>query len=353
LLKRFAGDEGIYTEQAAPLSGYKVAVVGSGPAGLSAAYYLQMRGIQAVVYDKAPLAGGQMRTEIADDVLPKAVLDREIQAIERFGVQFKLNTAVSKIEFDQLLQEYDAVVLASGLISDEQKTWGVSNNAKGFGADGDTYQTNLPKVFAVGNSLRPLKLAIRSLAQGKEAAAAVWQMLNNKKIVGQPLKFNSKFGKLVIPEYAQYLNESVVGNRIEPENGLLAGLTAQEVMAEAARCLHCDCRKIDNCKLREYSDQYGAVQKRFYFEERKPVRKVFHDTIVYEPEKCIKCGICVRLTEKYGEPFGFTYISRGFDVEIGVPFNESINEGLKKVAEKVADACPTGALGRKKRLSLE
>ncbi|MBN2805827.1 MAG: hypothetical protein JXR22_04145, partial [Prolixibacteraceae bacterium] len=63
--------------------------------------------------------------------------------------------------------------------------------------------------------------------------------------------------------------------------------------------------------------------------------------------KCIKCGICVRLTAKYGEPFGFTYIGRGFDVEIGVPFNESLSQGLKLVAEMVADACPTGALAKK------
>jgi NADPH-dependent glutamate synthase beta subunit-like oxidoreductase/ferredoxin len=347
LLKRFSGNEGKYTETPAPLSGKKVVVVGSGPAGLSAAYYLQMRGIQAVVYDKAPLAGGQMRTEIADDLLPKEVLDREIRAIEALGVDFKMNTRITKAEFDQLQQEYDAVILATGTLADEQKSWGLTYNEKGFVADGDTYQTNLLKVFAVGNTLRSSKLAIRSLAQGKEAAAAVWQMLNNKKVIGQPLKFNSKFGKLVIPEYAQYLKESVEGKRIEPASGILVGLTANEVMAEAARCMHCDCRKIDNCKLREYSDQYGAVQKRFYYDERKPVRKVFHDTIVYEPEKCIKCGICVRFTEKYGEPFGFTYIGRGFDVEIGVPFNESLNDGLKKVAEKVADACPTGALGRR------
>ena len=46
--------------------------------------------------------------------------------------------------------------------------------------------------------------------------------------------------------------------------------------------------------------------------------------MVYEPQKCIKCGICVRLTEKHGEKFGFTYIGRGFDVEIGIPFNEEL-----------------------------
>jgi ferredoxin len=306
-----------------------------------------MRGIQADIYDKASIAGGQMRTEIGEDRLPKAVLDREISVIEKLGVQFNMDTEIAKAEFEQLREKYDAVILASGLITDEQKTWGISIAAKGFDADNNNYLTNLPGVYAVGNTLRPSKLAIRSLAQGKEAAAAVSQMLNGKAVVGQPMKFNSKFGKLIIPEYAQYIKESVVGDRFEPGNGMLAGFTKNEVMAEAVRCLHCDCRKIDNCKLREYSDRYGAVQQRFYYNERKPVRKVFHETIVYEPEKCIKCGICVRLTEKYGEPFGFTYIGRGFDVEIGVPFNESINDGLKLIAEKVADACPTGALARK------
>jgi hypothetical protein len=368
LLKRFSGNEGHYVEKPHALTGHRVAIVGSGPAGLSAAYYLQMRGIQAVVFDKAMQAGGLMRG-IEDEKLPKDVLDREIEVIERLGVQFKLNTEIGKAEFDRLQKEFDAVMLASGIHTEAQKTWGITTSAKGFEADGDTYQTNLPAVFVVGNAIRSSKLAVRSLAQGKEAAAAVWQLLNNKKVIGQPLKFNSKFGKLVIPEYAQYLKESVEGNRIEPARGMLAGMTAEEVKAEAARCMHCDCRKLDSCKLREYSDEYGAVQKRFAYEERKAVRKYFtqgsiHQVptqaltqserlsslstgIVYEPEKCIKCGICVRLTAKHQEKFGFTYIGRGFEVEIGVPFNEDINEGLKLIAEKVADECPTGALARK------
>ena len=66
--------------------------------------------------------------------------------------------------------------------------------------------------------------------------------------------------------------------------------------------------------------------------------------IVYEPGKCIKCGICVRLTEKYREKFGLTFIGRGFDVEIGIPFDESMDVALEKVALIVAEGCPTGAL---------
>ncbi|MBN1925250.1 MAG: (2Fe-2S)-binding protein [Prolixibacteraceae bacterium] len=348
LLKRFAGENGHIEEKPASLTGHKVAIIGSGPAGLSAAYYLQLKGVQCDVFEKASFTGGQLRSAIGDDVLPKSVLDREISDIAKLGVKFILNTEIDKAQFEKLQQEYNAVIIASGEIAMEQKYWELEWNFKGFIVDSDTFQTNVPRVFAVGSALRSSKIAIRSLAQGKEAAASVWQLLNGLPVQGQPMKFNSRFGKLVIPEYAQYLKESVDEKRIEPGQGTLTGFSEEEVKAEAARCLHCDCRKATNCKLRDYSEEYGAEQKRFAYEERKAVRKQFHDTIVYEPEKCIKCGICVALTEKHQEKFGFTYIGRGFDVEIGIPFNESINDALKHIANKVADACPTGALARKK-----
>ena len=75
----------------------------------------------------------------------------------------------------------------------------------------------------------------------------------------------------------------------------------------------------------------NAVQKRFQGEERFNVEKFIHrEGIVYESNKCIKCGICVRLTREHQEEFGFTFIGRGFDVKIGVPFNESVQKGLEK-----------------------
>ena len=109
--------------------------------------------------------------------------------------------------------------------------------------------------------------------------------------------------------------------------------------------MHCDCRNPESCVLRELSDRYHAVQKRFQSDERQNVVKFIHrEGIVYEPAKCIKCGICVRLTRQHQEEFGFTFIGRGFDVKVGVPFNESIQKGLEKTALIVAKACPTGAL---------
>ncbi|MCX6225820.1 MAG: ferredoxin, partial [Bacteroidia bacterium] len=135
---------------------------------------------------------------------------------------------------------------------------------------------------------------------------------------------------------------------IEPALGFTKGMTVGEVIAEAARCLHCECRKPDSCLLRIYSQEYNADQKRFQGPVRKPVTKQFqHDTVVYEPQKCIKCGICVRLTAKHQEEYGLTFIGRGFDVVIGVPFSQTIREGLTHTAEEAANACPTGALAMK------
>jgi len=111
--------------------------------------------------------------------------------------------------------------------------------------------------------------------------------------------------------------------------------------------MHCDCRKPESCLLREFSNQFQADQKRFNSGERKTVEKFVHrEGIIYEPTKCIKCGICVRLTRLHQEELGLTFIGRGFDVKVGVPFNEEIQNGLKKTAILVADACPTGALSQ-------
>ena len=66
--------------------------------------------------------------------------------------------------------------------------------------------------------------------------------------------------------------------------------------------------------------------------------------MIFEPGKCIVCGICVQLAEAGREELGLTYVGRGFDVRVAVPFDRGLDEGLKKVAHRVVAACPTGAL---------
>lgn len=352
LLKRFAGDQDLEADSSwipgkESDSGKKVAVIGAGPAGLAAAYYLALKGHSCRVIDRNTLAGGSLVKEVSKEELAPDVLQKEIQLIADAGVEFSMGTRVDAQMFKDLSGDADAVIVAVGKGESGVSDWGLPLHAKGIEAHKSTYQVGDSGIFVVGSALKPSKLAIRVLGQGKEAAFSVDQYLRQEAVKGEPSIFNSRFGKLQPAEYGEYLKESVEGKRLEPKQAG-KGLSAEQVMEEARRCLHCDCRDMHTCSLRIYSDNYGADQKRFRSEERLMCTKHNqHKQIIYEPSKCIKCGICVRITEKYKDDFGLTFIGRGFEVVVGVPFNESIGEGLKEASLEVADACPTGAISRK------
>ena len=352
LLKRFAGDTDLYSEQPwmPPIersTGKKVAVIGAGPGGLAAAWHLALKGHQVTVTDRNETAGGSLLKEVPEAELPREVLEREVDLIRKSGVKFQLGVAVDEVKFEEISKASDAVVVAVGKGESGIETWGLPMHDKGVKADSTTYRVGESRVFAVGSALKPSRMAIRTLGQGKEVAFSVDQFLSGEAVTGERFRFNSRFGKLVPAEFAEYLKESKPGPRLEPEEKE-KGLTPQQVMEEAARCLHCDCRDLENCKLRLHSDAYSVQQKRFKPEERAICRKIDqHELVIYEPSKCIRCGICIRIAETYREEIGLTFIGRGFEMVVAVPFNEPMSNGLKKAAAEVAKACPTGAISRK------
>ena len=104
--------EGYVTIEHPNRNGKKVAVVGSGPAGLAAAQELNYMGYEVTVYEKNEAAGGLLRYGIPNFKLNKQVIDRRIRVMEQEGITFHYGEAISSVAM--LSQQYDAVVLATG-----------------------------------------------------------------------------------------------------------------------------------------------------------------------------------------------------------------------------------------------
>ncbi|MBW2085452.1 MAG: FAD-dependent oxidoreductase, partial [Deltaproteobacteria bacterium] len=118
-IKRAAVDKGgdawKQKKKIADKTGRKVAIVGAGPAGLTAAYYLAGKGHEVTVFDSFPKPGGLMRYGIPDYRLPEERLDKDINDILEWGIHFKGNTSIGKdLTLDQLKNDHDVIFVASG-----------------------------------------------------------------------------------------------------------------------------------------------------------------------------------------------------------------------------------------------
>jgi glutamate synthase (NADPH) small chain len=121
-LKRYAMDniagddyETLIDQQVVKPVDKSIGIVGAGPAGLSAAYYLVLMGYKVTIFEAYPEAGGMMRYGIPEYRLPYNVLDKDIDFIKKLGVEIKTNTKVGEdISIEKMHEEFDSVLISTG-----------------------------------------------------------------------------------------------------------------------------------------------------------------------------------------------------------------------------------------------
>ena len=353
-LQALTGDLALeVTPQAQSSTGRHLAVVGAGPAGLSAAFYLLAAGHDCTILDAGNEAGGRLRA-ISEECLPRLVLDREIDVIRRMGARFRMNAPLLDREsLDELCVEFDAVLLTLGASRGSGdarsvdlellRKLGLGVSTKGLAVDADG-ATAMAKVFAAGESVYGTGYAVRAVAAGRAAAEAIDRFLTS---AARPTKLiNVRMGKLSDEELKVVRCDADPAARVTSEP-----LSSAEAVGQARRCLSCSCSARQDCDLRRLASVHGANPNRYRGASRTFKRVLSHSAVVLEPGKCILCGRCVRITADAAEAFGLTFVGRGFSTTPEVPLGRTLAQGLTTSAESVVQACPTGALALRRKLN--
>ncbi len=513
-VKRFLADrdlfhsESPYIPEKAPPSGKKVAIIGSGPSGLAAAYYLTIKGHKVTIYEKNSKPGGMLRYGIPAYRLPKQTLDAEIDHIVNMGVDIQYNKALGvHFKLDDLVKKYDAVYLAIGAWNatplrvdgaNSKGVWlgieylrtvaenapidhgkhvvvvGGGNTAidcartalrKGaervmlvyrrtreempaepqeisaaleegvemrflaspsrierdseghvtgvwcmkmrlgepdasgrrrpvpidgedffipadmvIGAlgqstdtsylrddlpielnkwgdikvNGRTMETSVPGVFAGGDCVTGAATAIQAIAAGKQAASSIDQYLHEGRVIPAREDYSCSRGSLEdlprhefekVPRLERLkMPEEPVNERIQDFREVELGFTEEEAVQEASRCLQCGCAERYDCHLRNVATQYEIKHKPPMMEPVIIPRPYDHPVIIRDPNKCILCGMCVRVCEELEGPgvLGFSlYHGR---ITVGAKGGVRLRDSDCVSCGQCVSTCPSGAL---------
>ena len=245
-LERFVGDfaitKGLRVDAAAPKrpSGTRIAVVGAGPAGLSAAYHLARKGYAVTLIDAASQPGGMMRYRIPRKTIPAEILDAEIANILQLGVELRTNCVVGRdVLVEQLRHDYSAVFFAMGLQKAAQLEvhTGADGQAIAIGALPAEFP-EIPAQEAVEAEPKILNMVSVAIAQGRAVAEIIAAQFECCSVPQNSSRPVIRADRMKLDWYPG----------APPFHGDAGNMTAAEAVAEATRCMSCGmCMDCETC----------------------------------------------------------------------------------------------------------
>lgn len=515
-LKRFAADQDLMEEEAflpecGPDTGKRVAIIGGGPMGLSAAYFLRQKDHEVTIFEAMPKAGGMLRYGIPEYRLPKEVLDDEILTIQKMGVEIITDTKVgADIPFETIRDDFDAVLLgigawistgvgckgedAEGVIGgidflrkvvrnediqlgekvaivgggntamdacrtavrlgakevyniyrrtkdempadmveiEEAEEEGVifknltnplevvkdeaghvkevilqvmelgepdesgrrrpvpvegktetiaidtmilaigqavdaqlfdcdKTRKNAIAYDKDTFMTSIPGVFAGGDCGNDkISIAVEAIADAKKVSEIIDAYLDGETIKYEKPYFVERDDitektfedreRMCRPKMPQLSAEERKDNFSEV---IPDGYTAEEAEAEASRCLECGCHDYFECKLIDLANQYDVHPERLAGDVNRIEYDDEHPFIVRDPNKCILCGLCVRVCDEVMGVGALGLVHRGFDTVVKPNLEKPLAESGCISCGQCVSVCPTGALQERTTMTKE
>ena len=353
------------------IAGRRVAVVGGGPVAMDACRTAVRLGASAVynIYRRTRNEMPSPEIEIIEAEEEGVIFKNLTNPIEIIGssniqaVRLQImelgepdasgRRSPVPVEGQEEIIDVDMLIAAIGLKTDsagleelELSRWGT------IIADEQTFTTNLDGVFAIGDATNNgADIAVAAIGDAKKAAVMI-----NKYLNGENLKYMPQY--LVKSEKtAEDFTDKEKAARVKMPrrtpcerradfSEVNLGFSEEGAKKEARRCLECGCHAFskNECKLIDYANEYIVQPEKYKGKLNRHIQENIQDCIRHNPEKCILCGLCVRVCDEVAGAGLLGFVNRGFDTVIRPAFD--IDSCGIKCADcaKCADACPTGAL---------
>ena len=248
--------------------------------------------------------------------------------------------------------DIDTMILAIGQAVDASKFEGMDKTRKNAIAyDKDTFMTSMEGVFAGGDCGNDkISIAVEAIADAKKVSDSIDAYLN-----GEVLKYEKPFvvERFDITEKTfedrermcrPVMEQLEAKERKDNFTEVVFGYDEEQAVKEASRCLECGCHDYFECKLIDYANKYDVHPERLAGDKNIIEFEDDHPFIVRDPNKCILCGLCVRVCDEVMGVGALGLVDRGFDTVVKPSLEKPLAESGCMSCGQCVSVCPTGAL---------